>query len=111
GARLDGPLPASVVEPDHPVERFGAGALHQRLTGPPAPTHHGADRQRGRGLPVDHREHRHDYPAGRMMMQMVGAFAEFERAMIRERTSAGLAAPRGGGGGGGGGEKNKRKKK
>jgi DNA invertase Pin-like site-specific DNA recombinase len=36
-------------------------------------------------------------PAGRMMMQMVGAFAEFERAMIRERTSAGLAAGRIGG--------------
>jgi DNA invertase Pin-like site-specific DNA recombinase len=33
-------------------------------------------------------------PAGRMMMQMVGVFAEFERAMIRERTSAGLAAAR-----------------
>src|ERR1700678_1570149 len=33
-------------------------------------------------------------PAGRMMMQMVGAFAEFERAMIRERTSAGLAIAR-----------------
>jgi DNA invertase Pin-like site-specific DNA recombinase len=33
-------------------------------------------------------------PAGRTMMQMVGAFAEFERAMIRERTSAGLAAAR-----------------
>jgi DNA invertase Pin-like site-specific DNA recombinase len=32
--------------------------------------------------------------AGRMMMQMVGAFAEFERAMIRERTSAGLAHAR-----------------
>jgi DNA invertase Pin-like site-specific DNA recombinase len=32
--------------------------------------------------------------AGRMMMQMIGAFAEFERAMIRERTSAGLAAAR-----------------
>ena len=32
-------------------------------------------------------------PAGRMMMQMVGAFAEFERAMIRERTSAGLPPP------------------
>lgn len=30
-------------------------------------------------------------PAGRMMMQMVGAFAEFERAMIRERTRAGVA--------------------
>jgi Resolvase, N terminal domain len=27
-------------------------------------------------------------PAGRMMMQMVGAFAEFERAMLRERTKA-----------------------
>jgi DNA invertase Pin-like site-specific DNA recombinase len=27
-------------------------------------------------------------------MHMVGAFAEFERAMIRERTSAGLAAAR-----------------
>src|SRR3546814_12918705 len=32
--------------------------------------------------------------AGRMMMQMVGSFAEFERAMIRERTSAGLAQAR-----------------
>jgi DNA invertase Pin-like site-specific DNA recombinase len=31
-------------------------------------------------------------PAGRMMMQMLGAFAEFERAMIRERTRVGLAA-------------------
>jgi DNA invertase Pin-like site-specific DNA recombinase len=29
-----------------------------------------------------------------MMLQMVGAFAEFERAMIRERTSVGLAAAR-----------------
>src|SRR5450756_3140342 len=28
-------------------------------------------------------------PAGRMMMQMVGAFAEFERSMLRERTKAG----------------------
>ena len=33
-------------------------------------------------------------PAGRIMMQMVGSFAEFERAMIRERTSAGLAVAR-----------------
>ena len=31
-------------------------------------------------------------PAARMMMQMVASFPEFERAMIRERTSAGLAA-------------------
>jgi DNA invertase Pin-like site-specific DNA recombinase len=29
-----------------------------------------------------------------MMMPMVGRFAEFERAMIRERTSAGLAQAR-----------------
>ena len=28
-------------------------------------------------------------PAGRMLMQMVGSFAEFEWAMIRERTQAG----------------------
>ena len=33
-------------------------------------------------------------PAGRMMMQMVGAFADFERAMLRERTKAGLDAAR-----------------
>ncbi len=33
-------------------------------------------------------------PAGRMMMQMIGCFAEFERAMIRERTRAGLAQAR-----------------
>ncbi len=33
-------------------------------------------------------------PAGRMMMQLVGAFAEFERAMLRERTQAGLDAAR-----------------
>jgi len=33
-------------------------------------------------------------PAGRMMMQMVGAFAEFERAMLRERTKVGLEAAR-----------------
>ena len=33
-------------------------------------------------------------PAGRMMMQMVGAFAEFERAILRERTRAGLEIAR-----------------
>jgi DNA invertase Pin-like site-specific DNA recombinase len=33
-------------------------------------------------------------PAGRMLMQMVGAFAEFERAMLKERTHAGLDAAR-----------------
>jgi DNA invertase Pin-like site-specific DNA recombinase len=33
-------------------------------------------------------------PAGRMMMQMVGVFAEFERAMLKERTKAGLETAR-----------------
>jgi len=33
-------------------------------------------------------------PGGRMMMQIVGAFAEFERAMLRERTRNGLHAAR-----------------
>ncbi len=29
-------------------------------------------------------------PPGRMMMQMIGSFAEYERAMVRERTQAGV---------------------
>lgn len=33
-------------------------------------------------------------PAGRMLMQMLGSFAEYERAMVKERTAAGLAAAR-----------------
>jgi DNA invertase Pin-like site-specific DNA recombinase len=33
-------------------------------------------------------------PAGRMMMQMLGSVAEFEREMIRERTRAGLTHAR-----------------
>jgi DNA invertase Pin-like site-specific DNA recombinase len=33
-------------------------------------------------------------PAGHMLMQIVGSFAEFERAMIRERTYAGLETAR-----------------
>lgn len=31
-------------------------------------------------------------PQGMLMMQMLGAFAEFERALIRERTKSGIAA-------------------
>ena len=30
-------------------------------------------------------------PAGKAMFQMMGVFAEFERSMIRERVSAGMA--------------------
>ena len=33
-------------------------------------------------------------PGGRMLMQIVGSFAEFERAMLRERTRNGLNAAR-----------------
>jgi DNA invertase Pin-like site-specific DNA recombinase len=33
-------------------------------------------------------------PAGRMMMQMVASFAEFERSMLKERTKIGLEAAR-----------------
>ena len=33
-------------------------------------------------------------PAGKMMFQMLGVFAEFERAMIKERVNAGLARAR-----------------
>ena len=33
-------------------------------------------------------------PGGRLMMQIVGSFAEFERAMLRERTRNGLNAAR-----------------
>jgi DNA invertase Pin-like site-specific DNA recombinase len=34
-------------------------------------------------------------PSGRAMFQMMGVFAEFERAIIRERVLAGLARARG----------------
>src|SRR5262249_45568613 len=33
-------------------------------------------------------------PVGRMLMQIMGSFAEFEREMIRERTKLGLARAR-----------------
>lgn len=33
-------------------------------------------------------------PGGRMMMQIIGTFGEFERAMLRERTRSGLAEAR-----------------
>jgi DNA invertase Pin-like site-specific DNA recombinase len=41
-------------------------------------------------------------PAGRMMMQMVGVFAEFEREIIKERVKKGLAHARANGRIGGG---------
>ena len=56
--------------------------------------HYGADRRAGGGFRSLTENIDTTTAAGRMMMQMVGAFAEFERAMIRERTSAGLVAAR-----------------
>jgi hypothetical protein len=54
--------------------------------------------RRRREISIAYRVDRHirprrphaDAPAGRMLMQMLGSFAEFEREMIRERTHAGL---------------------
>lgn len=40
-------------------------------------------------------------PSGRMMMHMLGSFAQFEREMVRERTQAGLRIARAQGRGGG----------
>lgn len=51
-------------------------------------------RRYGRQVPLAHRGDRHVRPAGRMMMQMLGSFAEFEREMIRERTRDGLREAR-----------------
>ena len=46
-------------------------------------------------LGIDLFLHRHGIdtttPAGKAMFQMMGVFAEFERAMIRERVNAGIA--------------------
>src|SRR6202790_1922872 len=42
-------------------------------------------------------------PMGRMVMQVVGSFAEFERSIIKERTKLGLARARANGRIGGGG--------
>lgn len=59
-----------------------------------SPAPHGEDRAAGAGFRSLTEAIDTTTPAGRMMMQMVGRFAEFERAMIRERTSAGLAEAR-----------------
>ena len=56
---------------------------------------HGEDRRRGRRLSeVSPSQSTTTSAAGRMLMQIPGSFAEFERSMIRERTRAGLDAAR-----------------
>lgn len=66
-------LARSLVDLLHIVERVvSAGAVFRSLT-----------------EPIDT-----GTPAGRMTLQLLGAFAEFERAMIRERSMAGQEAAR-----------------
>ncbi len=49
----------------------------------------------GRVLPVNSGPDRHrHHPQGKFTLQVLGAAAEFERALIRERTKAGLASAR-----------------
>jgi hypothetical protein len=53
------------------------------------PPHHETSTGRRRSLPKHHAEAVDTTTsAGRMVMQMLGSFAEFERSMVRERTRA-----------------------
>jgi DNA invertase Pin-like site-specific DNA recombinase len=75
-----------------PLGRVQAGPLIPLLA---RCTHrYGADSKGKGGVPEPYRSDRYDHPAGRMMMQMVESFAEFERAMLLERTRAGLESTR-----------------
>ena len=44
-----------------------------------------------RSLRIDLFLHQHTTPAGKMMFQVLGSFAEYERDMIRARVNAGIA--------------------
>jgi DNA invertase Pin-like site-specific DNA recombinase len=73
------------------------GGVEAGPTGPiPAPPgrHH---RRRGRPrhrVPQPAGVDRHHHPGGKLVFHIFAALAEFERDLIRERTSAGLAAAR-----------------
>jgi DNA invertase Pin-like site-specific DNA recombinase len=53
-------------------------------------------------LPLAHRADRYDDLGGKLIFHVLGALAEFERDIIRERTQAGLASARARGAEGGG---------
>jgi len=67
--------------------RLAAGLPARPILPPhPRPSHaHGRTRPRRSALPVSHRTLRHLKPAGRLFMQLLGAFAEFEREVIIDR--------------------------
>jgi hypothetical protein len=71
------------------------------VTAPPGRQHHRARRVRHR-VPQPAGGDRHHYPGGKLVFHLFAALAEFERDLIQERTSAGLAAARARGRRGGG---------
>ena len=83
---------ADAVTVDLPLRRHARGVEAR----PPVPLaqrpsdHPRTDQRRWREIPVTDRVDRHVRPAGRMLMQMLGSFTEFEREMIPEHTRAGL---------------------
>ena len=52
--------------------------------------------QSGRAVRCRHSGHRHDHgnATSRLMLNLLGAFADFEQSLISERTRAGLARAR-----------------
>jgi DNA invertase Pin-like site-specific DNA recombinase len=50
-------------------------------------------RARAHRVPLTHRKYRHHH-FGRLVFNIFGSLAQFERDLIRERTHAGLKAPR-----------------
>ncbi|NKR30020.1 recombinase family protein [Rhodococcus hoagii] len=52
------------------------------------------DLEERRRIPIPHRDDRHHHGRRQAIFSIFGALASFERDLIRERTSAGLAAAR-----------------
>jgi Resolvase, N terminal domain len=69
------------------LERALAQAFEEMRT-PGADLPRGPARNRGRGLMRDNLDLY--TPSGRLMFQIIGAMAEFERALIAERVKAGM---------------------
>jgi DNA invertase Pin-like site-specific DNA recombinase len=60
----------------------------------PTPGNHDTEKPLGIDLYLHQQHVDTTTPSGRALFQMMGVFAEFERAMIRERVNAGLARAR-----------------
>jgi Resolvase, N terminal domain len=87
--------------------KFGVGVCFKRATAhkggyvdKKCPLRQGPESSRPGVCPVSPSSLGHQHhvdtttPSGRALFQMMGVFAEFERAMIRERVNAGLARAR-----------------